>query len=183
MAFTDQLELQLSLEGDESNDPADPGGATKHGMTQLTYVRLGFAGPVLQASDTMIDLAYLRLAQTDLAYCAQLPEPADAVAFQMACNLGAGGGHHLLMSILGTTPNAWNGRGIELGRAIVAAQRAHYEAYAQPRFKNGLLNRCAKVDEWLTKKAAAGTDDLAASRHAEIIARLDQIIARLGKPA
>lgn len=173
MAFHDALTLVLLLEGGKSNRADDAGGPTNKGMTQKTWHSLGYEGSVLDASDIDLANAYRKLWDGTKIYSlgagvgsvfALLPEPADSVAFQCFVNLPWMASMRLFQHAVGTTADgllgsvtaraisAWNGHGRQLSKKILMLQKTHYDEFAQPQFLPGLMNRIAKVEDWLAER-------------------------------
>lgn len=97
MGWVTALSLVKTLEGGKVDNPDDPGGRTKDGVTQSTFNSMGFKGDVFDATDEQIAAAYyrmwMRVKVTDpmsrevRSIFGILPEPADAMAFQMYVNI------------------------------------------------------------------------------------------------
>lgn len=174
MAFADSLALVIDLEGGFSDNPHDPGGETKAGITQGTWARLKFPGHVRDATREQIASAYRKLwdelnIHNVEANCFEsvfnvLPEPADAVAFQAFINLPWSTFIKMLQFVLGTKQDGmlgpgsfaalqkYNGRGFDLAGLLLNAQEAHYNETAKPEFIHGLINRVKRVRAWLAKR-------------------------------
>lgn len=124
----------VSREGGFVNDPDDPGGATKHGVTILTLRRLG----IDVNRDTRIDVgdvkALTRAQAVDIYLehyfkgpgIAGLPEPLQASVFDMQVNAGANAVKILqrLLTDMGF-PCEPDG---EIGPATIRAAQLGYEA-------------------------------------------------------
>lgn len=122
----------VAREGGYVNDPDDPGGATKHGVTIHTLRRLGLDltgdGQVTsadvrrltesQAVDIFIDHYFTRPG------IGELPEPLQATVFDMSVNAGA---HavKILQRLLGKMGFAVAVDGVIGPRTIAATARAH----------------------------------------------------------
>lgn len=89
------IDLILMLEGGETNDPDDPGGRTKFGLTQRTYPKLDF--------DTLTEGQARAIYKVDwwekYGY-GQLPVPLGILLFQLAVNMGPHAAHSLLQRAL-----------------------------------------------------------------------------------
>jgi lysozyme family protein len=171
VSFAAAKRLTQSLEGGKSDNPDDPGGATNQGITQATWQGLGFTGSVLDATQTLLDLAYYKywagLKIYDPAITANrplfevAPGPADAVAFQFYFNVPPTAFIKAFQGVVGAKMDGvlgpltlkalqgWNGRGAALSADLLSAQEWHYRGHAKPEFLPGLLNRVEKVREWL----------------------------------
>ena len=89
------ITLVLRLEGEETNDPDDPGGRTKYGLTQRTYPEIDFnALTEIQAR------AIYKVEWWDKYGYAQLPGAIAVLLFQLAVNIGPATAHSLLQRAL-----------------------------------------------------------------------------------
>lgn len=90
------IALVLRLEGGETNDPDDPGGRTKFGLSQRSYPDLNF--------DTLTEsqaTAIYRRDWWDKYGYAALPGGLAVLLFQLAVNMGPANAHGLLQRALG----------------------------------------------------------------------------------
>jgi lysozyme family protein len=92
--FQECMKLLLISEGGYSNDPADRGGATKCGITQIVYDNWRIAhglgrSPVVGISGEEIELIYGDYYWKP-SRCQFLPAPLDYVQFDGAVNHGVG---------------------------------------------------------------------------------------------
>jgi lysozyme family protein len=94
----------LRLEGGYVDDPRDPGGATRFGVTRAVL------SEALSRAASAKDVAALTEAEVGAIYrqrywspvrCAELPEGVDLVAFDIAVNMGPGTAGRLLQRALG----------------------------------------------------------------------------------
>jgi lysozyme family protein len=103
--FDRAMALVLEFEGDRSDDPDDPGGRTRFGITQATYnAYRALRGKPSQSVDlvTQEEIGDIYWTQYWLAgFCHVLP-PAGAVAHFDACvNLGVQPAAKLLQAVVG----------------------------------------------------------------------------------
>jgi lysozyme family protein len=87
--------LVLRLEGGETNDPDDPGGRTKYGLSQRTYPTLDFDALTEAQARTI----YRRDWWEKYGY-ARLPGGLAVLLFQLAVNMGPVHAHSLLQRAL-----------------------------------------------------------------------------------
>lgn len=113
------IALVIRLEGGETNDPDDPGGRTKFGLSQRTYPRLNF--------DTLTEEQAREIYKQDwwdkYGY-AHLPAALAVLLFQLAVNMGPVTAHSLLQRALADVglPVAADGR---LGPVTIKAAREY----------------------------------------------------------
>lgn len=112
--FDKAFDLLVGVEGGYVNDPRDPGGETKYGITKRTYPAVDIAGLTLDDAKLM----YV----TDFwmpAHCAALPWPLCLFVFDAAVNQGVGAAVKLLQKSLGTVQD-----GVIGNNTLTALQRA-----------------------------------------------------------
>ena len=163
MGYNDALQLQLELEGGYtySNDPEDPGGATYAGLTlrQLEEQDPELAKKFPHLSNAEVGSYYWKYYWNTippLKAQVEMPEPADAILFQIACNMGVGRAIMLLQACLLVKPDGQWGpesaaalkyvSGPELTARLLAAQMTFYATHPQAETR-GLVNRVMKVKE------------------------------------
>ena len=119
--FNDCLAHVLMNEGGWSDHPADPGGATNHGVTLATYRR--YRPGATKADLRVITTGELRQIYTDGYWTPirgdDLPAGLDLVAFDAAVNSGVRRGARWLQSALGVVADGKIGP-----RTVAAAQAA-----------------------------------------------------------
>lgn len=171
MNWQKALQLIRLLEGDWSDNPADPGGATRDGITLRAYREF-------RIDPTITPDALRQLADEDISafyhwYMSGvknlagrllvdiIPEPADAVFFQWAVNSGPSAAVRGLQAALLVTPDGLFGPVSQekmtnllpatLARRLLVAQLAHLAATHEPSwpFYRGIADRAAKVLEFL----------------------------------
>ena len=83
MSFESALEFTLRWEGGYSNDPSDPGGETKYGISKRYH-------PNVDVKNLTIDEAQeiYRMEYWNPSGCDSLPEPLDLIVFDTAVNMG-----------------------------------------------------------------------------------------------
>lgn len=90
------LDLILKHEGGYVNDPNDPGGETKYGISKRAYPAIDIANLTeSQARKIYTNDYYLK------ARCEQLPVGVDLVVFDMAVNAGVKRAIQLLQTLVG----------------------------------------------------------------------------------
>lgn len=81
--FEKALQFVLKWEGGYSNDPNDPGGETKYGISKRSYPELDISKLTLkQAEKIYYENYWLKTG------CDQLPYPFNIVVFDTAVNMG-----------------------------------------------------------------------------------------------
>lgn len=142
--FAVALAFTLPWEGDYSNDPADPGGATQHGVTQRTYTAwlMRQKLPVAPVKD-MPPAHEAAIYEEDYwTPCGHgLPAPLDLVAFDTAVNCGVARTQEWLA-------NGWHPTGDvkAAARNICDARENHYVGLIARRpvmakYRNGWMRR------------------------------------------
>jgi lysozyme family protein len=89
--FKRSLEFTLKWEGGYSNDPTDPGGETKWGISKRAHPDLDIKGLTPERAAEIYATDYW-----DKAGCDALPYPLCACVFDTAVNLGVGRAKALL---------------------------------------------------------------------------------------
>lgn len=83
--FVDALDLVLRLEGGETNDPRDPGGRTKYGLSQRSYPHIDFDA----LTEDIASSVYRRDYWVPLR-CGDMPPAIGLAVFDCAVNQGPG---------------------------------------------------------------------------------------------
>jgi lysozyme family protein len=107
--FDEQLKLTLKYEGGFVNDPHDPGGATKYGITIATLSHeLGHRASVMDVKNLDIPTAsaIYRKKYWNAIGGDNLPSGVDALAFDVAVNSGVGTALKWLGECKGMSPAA-----------------------------------------------------------------------------
>ncbi len=99
MSFERAVAFTLSQEGGEVNDPADPGGLTKWGISQRAYPALDIAGLTREHATDLYEADYWTKGR-----CEQLPWPLSLAHFDAGVNMGLGLAAKLLQRALGLFP-------------------------------------------------------------------------------
>jgi lysozyme family protein len=134
MSFEKAIEFTLKWEGGYSNDPTDPGGETKYGISKRAHPNLDIANLTLEDAKNIYRTEYW-----DASGCNNLSEPFDMVVFDAAVNMGVGRSKTLL-----TTAKGWQDYlFLRLERYI--SMREQY-----PQFIFGWINRI--MDLWKTAR-------------------------------
>lgn len=89
--FDEVFKIVLGEEGGYVNDPTDPGGETKYGISKNSYPHLDIANLTLNQAKQIYKINYWDAIQGD-----DLPEPLDHIAFDTAVNQGVGAARKLL---------------------------------------------------------------------------------------
>jgi len=100
MSFAQAFALTVSpaVEGGYSNNPADPGGATKYGISQAGYPSLNIAALTLSDAQTIYQRDYWAACQ-----CDALPPAVAGLVFDAAVNQGPAWARKALQSAVGVT--------------------------------------------------------------------------------
>lgn len=108
MNFEQCLAIIFKLEGFESDDPADPGGRTRYGITKATYTKWLGRAPTerdwehlsRQVASGIYNVFYWAP-----AWCENLPRPLRLVVFDCAVNQGVDRAKRWLQEAVGATPD------------------------------------------------------------------------------
>ena len=139
------------------DNPKDSGGATYGGITRRSYEASGHAWPPTPPDGA----TWYRLTFWEKYRCGDIPEPADAVFFQLVVNLPTYARIPCLQAALLVAPDGnWGPKTdlalarcdrLELADALLTAQAMHYANVADPADWDwvGLFDRITKVQKWL----------------------------------
>jgi len=100
-AFTKAMDLVFAREGGYVNDPDDPGGETKFGISRAAYPNLDIAGLTQDDARSIYREDYW-----EAAHCDELPQGIDLAVFDMAVNHGVGAAIRALQRAAGTREDA-----------------------------------------------------------------------------
>jgi len=85
MTFEDAFPLVVTLEGGYVNDPEDPGGETKYGISKAAYPHEDIANLTLDRAKSIYATDYWMMSG-----CDKLPDQLQYDVFDMAVNSGVG---------------------------------------------------------------------------------------------
>jgi lysozyme family protein len=134
------IALVLRLEGGETNDPEDPGGRTKFGLTQRTYPDLDF--------DTLTEaqaIAIYRVAWWEKYGYGQLPANLAVLLFQLAVNMGPTQAHSLLQRALADAGLPVQTDGILGPVTITSAHDYPYPDVLEMMVRSGAIERYRRI--------------------------------------
>lgn len=94
--FEVALSFVLQHEGGFVDDPADPGGRTKYGISQLAYPAMDIAGLTLEKAGELYRRDYWNACR-----CGELPSPLAIAVFDSAVNQGTDAAIRMLQESLG----------------------------------------------------------------------------------
>lgn len=108
-AFSRALAIILNQEGGYTDDAADPGGRTRHGITEAVARRHGYTGLM---HEFPLDLAseIYRANYWDACRCDDLPWPLALYVFDAAVNQGADSAIRMLQRALDTVQDGLIGQ-------------------------------------------------------------------------
>ena len=159
MRFETCLPIIIASEGGFVDDPADPGGATKLGITQATLSSwLGRPASIadVEALTPAAVAPIYRARYWNPAHAGDCPPGVDLMVFDESANQGVGRALASLQSALGVAADGAFGPATQaalaaadpgrLVRAIAANREAHYRALPTfPRFGRGWLARLERT--------------------------------------
>lgn len=90
------IEFVLKIEGGLVNNPADPGGLTKYGISQAAYPDLDIANLTVEQASAIYKKEYW-----DTCKCDEMPTPIAIAVFDTAVNMGVKTSVMLLQRSLG----------------------------------------------------------------------------------
>ena len=143
--------LVVGLEGKYSDDPNDPGGETKYGISKRYHPDLDIKNLTLDQARDVYEREYWRPTS-----CDSLPMPLAAFVFDMAVNQGVGTAAKTVQSAVGSTPDGKIGaltmarvhaaEPIELTSLFMADRSIRYFSDSGfDRYGRGWLKRCFKL--------------------------------------
>lgn len=168
MSLSQALTFTLPAEGGWSDNPADPGGATNHGITQATYSRYlkskGLADrSVKDIEDFEIQDIYSEMYWIP-SHAGELSVRLGVVQFDTAVNTGCPRAIKILQDSLGVTADGVFGVATrtalddipdeEICSAMLDARRTFYRALVTEKpnleqFLNGWLKRCDQLQKYI----------------------------------
>ncbi len=137
----------VDIEGGLSNDPADPGGLTKFGISQRAYPLLDIANLTREEAINIYRIDYW-----ERSGAARMPQPLDFYLFDCAVNQGVGKAPRLLQQAIGVDIDGFIGPetmgaidrlgAAEAGAKFMARRALHYMSLGTfPTFGRGWLKR------------------------------------------
>ena len=136
-SFKPAVERVLRAEGGYVNDPADPGGETKFGISKAAYPALDIAALTEDDARLIYRRDYWEACRCDL-----LPAPLDWLVFDAAVNQGVQAAGKMLQGAVGVAVDG------KIGPATVAAAK-HADAEAPARFMTLRAMRYASSPGWV----------------------------------
>ncbi len=88
LAFALKWEVGNAPNGGYTNDPRDPGGETKYGISKRSYPHLDIANLTLDAARDIYHYDYWLASGNQDSHCSELPWPLNAVHFDCTVNVG-----------------------------------------------------------------------------------------------
>ncbi len=127
-AFEQAFAVVVGHEGGYVNDPRDPGGETKYGISARAYPNVNIRGLTLEIAKTIYRADYWAR-----GYCNEMPGPLALLHFDSAVNNGVGQAARFLQQALGVKVDG------DIGPATLAALKRQA---LQP---EGVDRLCAEV--------------------------------------
>jgi lysozyme family protein len=118
--FDEAFELVVGIEAGYVDDPDDPGGETKYGVSKRAYPNEDIKNMTLDRAKLLFKCDYW-----DKCRCDDIPSPLDTYVFDAAVNQGVGAAIRLLQNVLGVVVDGKIGP-----KTIAAAQKADDEDMA-----------------------------------------------------
>ena len=151
MSFDRAFQITVGVEGGYVNDPADPGGETKYGISHRAYPDIGIKALTLDQAKAIYQRDYWQAAS-----CDRMPERIGHLVFDCAVHHGVKTAIKLLQRALRVADDGEFGpvtRGQLLARDtnetadLLMAQRMLYlmTCSAWPTYKLGWAKRCFSV--------------------------------------
>jgi len=137
MTFDDVFSRLIDHEGGYVNDPRDPGGETKYGISKRAYPGVNIATLTLDQAKVIYKRDYW-----DRARCSELPHQVAFQVFDTAVNSGIGQSIRFLQRAVGVADDGQVGP-----LTINAVRRMDAEAVAA-RFNGHRLEFMTKLSTW-----------------------------------
>lgn len=157
MAIPWMIDRVIAHEGGYVNDPDDPGGETKYGISKRAYPRLDIKNLTRDAAADIYERDYFTAAKLYM-----LPDPLAYCVLDFGVNAGTSRAVKVLQRVLGVSVDGVVGKGTAAAvnavsdpYALVASyQKARAEYYVslnKSRYLQGWLNRTIDVTVTATK--------------------------------
>ena len=88
LAFAIKWEVGSTANGGYTNDPDDPGGETKYGISKRSYPHLDIAGLTIDQARDIYHYDYWMADGEQNSFCSELSWPLNAVHFDCVVNVG-----------------------------------------------------------------------------------------------
>ncbi len=144
--------IVIDLEGGLVNNPADPGGVTKFGISKRSYPNVDVANLTLDQAKAI----YQRDFWAPLR-CDYLPWPINALLFEAAVNVGPSEGVKALQAAIGviadgsigpaTISAVGHAKTADLVPRFMAKLGVHYASLGKPEFLEGWLFREFRAED------------------------------------
>ncbi len=166
MSLDQALTFTLKWEGGYSNNPADPGGATNHGITQHTFDAYRDSLRQAHQNVSLITDAEVQSIYREMywmpAHCNDMPNALACAHFDTAVNCGVSAAIKMLQRAVGVDDDGVYGphtsqevlhEGNELIIPYLDERRARYRQIvtakpSQEVFLKGWLNRCNALEDY-----------------------------------
>jgi lysozyme family protein len=137
MRFDEAFKLLIGHEGDLSNDPNDPGGLTRYGVSQRSYPNVDIKSLTLDEAKSIYKRDYWNALQME-----HLPEAIRFDLFDMAVNSGVSQAVKTLQRAVGA------GEDGKLGPVTIAAMRELSDHQVTARFLGARLMFMTNLMTW-----------------------------------
>ena len=137
MTFDDAFEALMAHEGDYVNDPRDPGGETKYGISKRAYPAVDIRGLTLEGAKAIYRHDYWRPVG-----CEAVPEAVRFDLFDMAVHSGIRAAIYTLQRAVGA------GEDGVLGPVSLAAIQGLAPAVLAARFNGARLAMMTELSTW-----------------------------------
>lgn len=144
--FDKAFELVLGHEGNYVNDPRDPGGETKYGISKRQYPHLYIASLTIEQAKGIYRADYWEAVDGD-----ELPWPLNCFVFDAAVNQGVDAAIKMMQRALDTTQDGVIGRNTKrLAKASGQWHWARFMGFRAMRYQ-GTRNFDRFGEGWLTR--------------------------------
>lgn len=150
--FDQAFQTLIKIEGGLVNDPRDPGGLTKYGISKKAFPNLDIANITLEQAKEIYKKNYW-----DKCRCDDLPASFDIAVFDTAVNMGSDKAIRLLQKALGvyadgvignkTLSAAAKAGETELRRLLLHRLFAYSKLEGYKHYKDGWFNRLLAISE------------------------------------
>jgi len=104
VTFDEAFDLLINHEGGYVNDPLDPGGETKYGISKRSYPKENIPGLTLERAKMIYRRDFWNMCR-----CGSLPHPVDFIVFDAAVNSGVRRSSEWLQEAVGAVVDGYIG--------------------------------------------------------------------------